>query len=485
MVFSGDSIEYLEMANQLSNGRFPKSQMWMPLYPLMIWIFSKIFFVDLLLGAKLYHFILSSFFVMSYNKFFVQNQSNNTLNRFILNTPIFAFLIFLEQSITIMAEFQFLVITLMFFYWINKILKEKKSNDVFIATSLVILSIATKYNGFVNFAVLIIVLFYVFPLKRMLILSLISSVSVAISYGSWLLYKPGGDFLIGAVKVVKVDYCKIYILITKDFFLSISKYFLPFQLNESVKLYVPELIMTFIITVFFLMSSIYVLFSFIKRRMTLNKFLILFVVIYSGLFILRSLPLGKNETNTRTIFYILFIGTYLFSSYAISTKSLTKKILLLIIPLLGITKVVKSIPTMYFEGIGPLANKEYNGNSVGIRTIMAIKDSLNIEAREIYSNEHKILSLFCDYQKVSELPKSKEFGGNAYFENLQVFDIESKKLLETIENTNKWLLVYVQLGQDHPRYDAVLDSFITIKLNNNGFHLNMKKTSSTIIIWPK
>ena len=485
MIFSGDSVEYLEMANQLNKGQFPKSQMWMPLYPLMIWIFSKLFFVDLMLGAKLYHLFISSFLVLAYNKFFVQKQTNNTIDRIILNAPIFAFLIFLEQAITLMAEFQFLTITLAFFYCIGNILKKQKSNDVYIGAFLVILSILTKYNGFVNFAVLVLVLLYVFPIKRMLALLMISTFSIVIVYGSWLLYKPGGDFLIGAVEVLEVDYWQTYIEITKDYCLSASKYFLPFRLNEIVKSIVPEFIMSLLFTLLYLTASIYILFSFLKHRMTINKFLIAFIILYSALFILRSLPLGKNETNTRTLFYVLFIGTYLLSSCAIKTKSLTKKFAILILPLLSFMKVVNTLPSMYINGIGPLANKEYNINSITIKTMLAIKDSLDLQAHQIYSNEHKVLSLFCDYNKVAPLPKSREFAGNYYNDNQEAFDYEIGKLMETMGKSSKWLLVYLELSKDHPRYDKKLKFFMTDSFLFPTSKFSIKHIGKTIFIWPK
>jgi hypothetical protein len=485
MIFSGDSIEYLEMANQLNRGSFPKSNMWMPLYPIMIWLTSKLFFVDLMVGAKLYHLFISSFLVLAYNKMFVQKQTNNTIDRIILNAPIFAFLIFLEQSITLMAEFQFLIITLTFFYYIGNILIKQKPNDVYRAAFLVILSILTKYNGFVNFAVLVLVLIYVFPIKRAIGLLMISTLFLVIVYGSWLKYKPGGDFLIGAVEVLEVDYWQTYIEITKDYCLSTSKYFLPFRLNEIVKSIVPEIIMTFLFTLLYLAASIYVFFSFLKRRMTLNKFLIAFTIIYSALFILRSLPLGKNETNTRTLFYVLFIGTYLLSIYAIKTKSLTKKTIILILPLLSFMKVVNTLPLIYINGIGPLANKEYNVNSLTIKTMLAIKDSLALQANQIYSNEHKILSLFCDYNKVAQLPKSRQFAGNYYNDNQEAFDYESGKLLQTMEKSSKWMLVYVELSEDHPRFDKKLKSFIIDSSLILRAKFSIRQVGKTIFIWSK
>ncbi len=485
MIFSGDSIEYLEMANQLNHGQFPKSEMWMPLYPLMIWIFSKGFFVDLLLGAKLYHFLLSSLFVFGYNNAFVQKQTNQLLERIILNIPIFAFLIFLEQSITLMAEFQFLVITLFFFFWINKILNKKKTKDVYIACLIVILSILTKYNGFVNFAVLILVVMYVFPIKKTFSLIFISSAAISLIYGSWLWYKPGGDFLVGGVKVLEVNYWQTYIGIAKDYCLSFSKYFLPFRLNEWIKLNISDLLLTLTFTSVLILVSIFTLYSFVMKKMTMNKFLVTFIIIYSVLFIFRSLPLGKNETNTRTLFYVLFISTYLMSSYVIKIKSLTKKIIILILPLLGFLKVLNSVPSIFVKGIGPLANEEYTSNSNLVHTMLSVKDSLELEATQIFSNESKVLSLFFGYKKLAQLPISKDFAGNNYKENLSRFKYETQKLSETMANSTNWLVVYVKLSKTHPRYDRYLESFIGIQSTNVYKNLNIKVAPNTTLIWPK
>jgi hypothetical protein len=132
-----------------------------------------------------------------------------------------------------------------------------------------------------------------------------------------------------------------------------------------------------------------------------------------------------------------------------------------------------------------LANKEYNANSLTINTMLSIKDSLGLQANQIYSNEHKVLSLFCNYNKVSELPKSREFAGNYYKDNQEAFDYESKKLLETMGNSSKWLLVYVQLTEDHPRYDKKLKSWIGDSSLILPTKFSMIHTARSIIIWPK
>jgi hypothetical protein len=146
--------------------------------------------------------------------------------------------------------------------------------------------------------------------------------------------------------------------------------------------------------------------------------------------------------------------------------------------------VVNSIPSIYFNGIGPLANKEYNGNSLTIRTMLEIKDRLALQANQIYSNEHKVLSLFCDYQKISQLPKSKDFAGNSYIENKERFIYESRTILETMTKTTQWLLVYIKLNEDHPRYDRQLDSFITNHITNQ-YNFNIESSTNSVLIWPK
>lgn len=481
MIFSGDSIEYLEMANQLNKGSFPKSNMWMPLYPFMIWLTSKIFFVDLIIGVKLYHLILTTLFTFAYNKYFVMKQSINFLERLILNIPLFGYLNFIEESITIMAECQFLILTIVNLYFIKLIFEKKSIAYIYWSVTIVILSILTKYNGFVNLGLLFIIIMYTFSITKAVKYVVLSSLAVGLFYMTWLYYKPGGDFLVGAVNVESADFLKVFSEISADIIYSFSKYFLPYRLNEIFQNFMGVKMAALLFNSAFLIVLVIIGYKLFQRRLSLNTVLILYCILYIVLLVMRQLPLGKNETNSRTIYYVLFLSTYLISYITIKQKSLLIKIILFIIPLLSLAKVVNSLPAMINVGNGSLANPAYQINSTLTTSMLSLKDSMGLKANQIYSNEHKILSLFTNYNKVSELPKSQVFAGNTYLPN-DNFNVDFENFTDQISN-EKFLVVYVKLSIDHPRYDSLLNTQV-FGLCKNGEYSFIEDEYS-YLLWSK
>ncbi len=469
MIFSGDSIEYLEMANQLNKGQFPKSNMWMPLYPIMIWLTAKLFFVDFLTGVKLYHLILTTFFIFVYNRYFVMKQSLNLLDRLILNTPIFCYFIFIEELITIMAECQFLILTLINLYIIKLFLEKKSIKYIYWAIIFTTLSILTKLNGFVNLGLLLIMITYTFSITKALKYSILSILTVGSIYMVWLNYKPGGDFLVGAVHRRTFDFFEVFTKNSADVIYSFSKYFLPFRLNEIFRNFIGVKVAALFFNITFLFVFIIVVYKYFVRKLSFKDLLVLYCVIYLILLFARYTPSGITEINTRTLFYVLFIATYLVSYAIVKLRSLWLSGILLTIPFISLIKVVGSVPNIINYGIGPSVNPAYQEKSTLMSSIRSLRDSMGIEVNQIYSNEHKVLTLFMNYYRVSALPMSKVLTGNGYVVNKD-YKTDLRKFINRISD-DKFLIVYVKLPLTHPRYDSAWSAQIIslCKDKNYGF----------------
>jgi hypothetical protein len=455
MILMGDTLEYFNMAKQLNDGIFPKSDKWMPLYPIMIWLVSKIFVVNLLVGSKIYHLILTTTFVFIYNKLFVNKYSKSILEKSILNAPIFCFPIFMQYSVTWMAEFQFLFLTSVVLYQTNEIIKSSSYKSILWATVFVVLSIFTKYNGFVNLFLLFLVIFYNFPLKRSVFISLKLLSALIITYGSWLLYKPGGDFLVGGANNSLTNGLlqETFFVSCNDFVITISKYFMPYRIQEFIKFNLNESITVFLFVGTVLWFLYILIRKYLINKININEIIIAYTILYLVLFYLRGIPTGRSEVNERTLLFVLFYFSILMSLYTIKHRLNFLVVIICMLFASGTLRAAKYLPLMYNQGDGRLSEDKFAYNNPLIEKFLNIKDSFDIPDAMIFSNQERVLGIYNEFNKISSLPTSKVFLGNKYGEDSLKFNHERILFLSKISNNKKWMIIYYHMDKNQHRFD--------------------------------
>jgi hypothetical protein len=466
LIFSGDSIEYLNMAQQINDSKFPVSKMWMPLYPIMIWLTAKLFFVNLLIGAKIYHLIITTTLLFVYIKLFIDRKLLFTWKYMIMISPIFCYYSFLIESITIMAEIQFLFLLILILHLVIKYFHEPIRNLFVIINCLILLSIFTKYNGFVFLLFFVVVVFYKNDLFKALKLSFYCLIFNGFFYLLWLKIKPGGDFLMVSFKFNNYH---LLIDIVKDYYLSLFKYFTPFRISRYFENIVIQ--NSFLLFLIFLAFSFFLLLimavKFYKKKLSENNLILILIFCYSLLLVFRQYCSGINEIDTRTLFYVLFLLSFLIARNLIKKNYFFMK-LLYIFPIMGTLQVLNSLPNQFKTGSGALVIQEFQENSPMIKVFKNKLKELKLRPQQIYSNENKIISIYTGFNKVCELPQSMQFSGNEYVYDEQIFEKEKADLLFQIANNN-WLIIYKNLDKEHPRYDIKLDHFMFELMRNKNY----------------
>lgn len=462
MIFSGDTSEYLAMANQLNEGKlFPSSTSWMPLYPFMIWLTSKIFILDFLTAAKVYNLFLGSLFVVVYNLFFVRNLTIDFFERLLLNIPLFSSAVLMSSFVSIMAEAQFLIITLTLLYLSNKIIETNNKNYIILASVMATLSIMTKYNGFANIIFLIAVLFYQFRLKSIpyILLVLLFAMGFYIPY---LMHKPGGDFLVGGIELQNLDYWGTLQIMSNDLLISVADYTLPFRIREYIKVALNITSFYWISIVVYIIGAFWLLINFLKKKANSTVILITYCYFYFTMMVVRWLPMGISEINTRTSLYIFYILSFLMVRYLVLKKDVLQMGVLIFFFLLGFSANFSNVKSLYLNGTGRLADAKFKSNAPMVKIIKDMILKRNLCSDDIFSNQSSILSLHTDFKAPNDLPTYRRFRGNSYENNYEMFKTQEKDFMKSVDAIGKkrWLIAYFFTETDHPRFDSLQLNFV-------------------------
>jgi hypothetical protein len=485
MIFRGDTAEYLDMANQLNEGKlFPSSDAWMPLYPFMIWITSKIFILDLLTAAKVYNLFLGSLFVLVYNLFFVRNSTIDFIERLLLNIPLFLSAVLMNSFVSIMAEAQFLIITLNLLYLSKKIIETNNKNYIILASVMATLSIMTKYNGFANIVFLITVLFYKFGLKSIPYILMVLLLAMGY-YIPYLMYKPGGDFLVGGLELRNIDYWGTLKMMSNDLLISVADYILPFRIREYIKYVLNMTPLFWISIVVYVIGAFWLLTNFLKNKVNLTVILITYCYLYFTMMVARWLPMGISEINTRTGLYVFFILSFLMVRYLVQKKEALKMGVLIFFSFLGISANFSNVKSLYQNGDGPLAAAEFKSDSPMVKIIKDLVLKRKLCSDCMFSNQSSILSLYTNFKAPNDLPTYRRFMGNSYENNYDIFKTQEKDFMEFVDSSgaNSWLIAYFFMNPNHPRFDSLqLNLVRTFKTRND---VNFVETTHGYVISDK
>ncbi len=482
MGFSGDSIHYLRMANQLNDGFIPTSTLWMPLYPTMIWLTSKIFITEILVATKIYHFLLGLLLIISYNRFLVFNLTECFSNRLLLNIPLFISQVCLLHFTAIMAEMQFLLLTIILIFVIHKILKNGKSlYYIFIACFVAVLCFMTKYNGSANIVFLGAALIYKFRWESYKYLLLLFGL-VLLFYLPYLTIKPGSEFLFQKIKIGQESGLIFLNEIITDFFKSLSSYFLPHRINLIVSFIIVKYPYYIFGYFFYIGTGFYLVKKICQKQTSISMIILAYSFLYITLVVYKYYSWGFNEMNNRTIFYLLFLMSFVVTKYFILNQKKFYKCLYLVFTLICISRTINAIPNMFRIGNGRLADPSLQTNSPMILAMKSIMNKKEIKSQQIFSNQTAILSVYTNFEPIKELPSSTLFLGNSHATDSIQF---SKQLLRFWEeqNNKSWVMVYFFLPKTHPRFDLYLHNYITQMTKVNKF--TTIKTIHGYCIYPR
>ena len=155
---------------------------------------------------------------------------------------------------------------------------------------------------------------------------------------------------------------------------------------------------------------------------------------------------------------------------------------LCIIPIFALVQVLNSLSTQFKTGTGALVIQEFQENAPIIKVFKNKLKELKLKPEQIYSNENKIISIYTQFQKISELPQSMQFRGNEYYLDDITFNAEKVMLMNIIEKGD-FLIFYKELDTNHPRYDDKLTNWIHHILKDE--RLSFFRENNCYCIWKK
>lgn len=477
MFWSGDSVEFLCMMEQIKKGSFPSSDLWLPFYPLCVGLISKITDLDFFGSARLFSIGTSTTIVFFYNQYFVVNKSKNWKDLLFLNIPIFSYSFIIESFSFIMAELCFFGLTMAVIYNVIMFNTNNLKSNLYWAYFYAVLSILTKLNGFANVIFITVFLIIKFRLNAIPKIILFWCVTILV-YGIWLFYKPGSDFLTSSIILNDFDLINSLNIQAFDLSKALIKYMLPYRLSkEVISLLNPDF--RFVHVIFYFICTVvvgfYVLREILNNKIKNDLLILIFAILFITLTVFRQVFSNIFEINQRTVFYAFFLFTVFIAAKVMNKKRL--KILVSLFGVIGFIATLNTVKSMNEKGDIYLNQKsKFSDDSELILKFRGLRNNETL----IFSNEHKILTVKNYYTRVSELPESRIFMGNFYKEDSLNFENEKNKFFNQIDS-KPFVIVFYFLSKDHPRFDQKQLVFVNQlkQMGRNKFYEN----KDGLIIW--
>ena len=449
MFFTGDSIQYLKMAYKVNNLQLPITDKWMPLYSIFIGtlMFSGL---DIFVSVQVVNFIL--YICVAYLLFELLATFTNKKFVFLLAGGLLILhRELVMNSMTIMAELPMLFTLLLFFVLIAKSKTEEQGEiSFYIKLSFVILiSVFTKYNGLVLFGPFFYLLFVNKIKGNKAFIGILSIAIVFVPYIIWSKIKTENDIVMNGMLSNKFfDNISINLVSFTNTlldFLSVPKVTSLLIENSSV-------IFQILFAVLVLLTlALFTLKEFIKDKKGIGVLILLFIVIYLVVFIYMSSSTGVNEVNQRTLFYpLIFMLVYLIYTFTKLNNRFLRVITGLFICMLIVFNSLKLYQTtkrFRTTGYGDLS-AEYFKNKDGVldNAIKLIKEK-QYPSNKIFTNKHKLLPVFFDFELMNELPTNRQWLGNKHWLKDEETITEELISIKTKIKSDNNLIIYI--GNDN------------------------------------
>jgi hypothetical protein len=484
LVWGGDSIQYLKMAYKITHLQLPLTDKWMPLYSVLIGIMNVIGF-KILTAASIVNLLLIIATVLLIFKLISIITDGDKLSLFLAGLMIVINREFIMNSLTIMGELPLLFFVILFFVYLTKTLKKNKisKHDIYVLTFIVLLSVFTKYNGMILLPVLFyFILFRYEEKKEKIYLFITVLTTIFLPYFVWSKIKSENDILASAIKSNSfLDNISINL---KDLAVTLSEFFfIPRVTNLMIDKFSLFQIALVVILFFLIFVFLFVIYFF-KNKNGFGAYILVFILTYLSSFIYLTSSTGINEVNTRTLFYplifFLIYLIYLFNNIKYFLFRGSIMILIFIFVFFNFLKLNQTSKKFLGEGYGDLNKEYFNIKNQVLENAIKIINRNNFKSHQVFTNKHKVLPIFFDYEIMNELPTNRQWLGNKYW---YLDENESKIQIEKIKSIlllNGGSIVYI--GNDNKevfnKYYSVLfnnDKYLKVFFFTDGFIILAKK----------
>lgn len=472
MIFGGDTMQYLNMAYKVQHFEWPLSQKWMPLYGIILGVFSW-FTGSVLVSAIVVNLLLTLTTLWVVNLCLKKWFPNNTVALVLGNILVLTNREFYYHSLSMMAEMQMLLLFTLGLYWISKTFVSNqiiRNRDIGILSLISILGMYTKYNAIVLVLMVVALLIVWKPGQNRIKNIAFYLVPIAIAYSIWVLIKPGSEVVVTAL--FKPTFFKGFVANTHYFWIAFWDYFTFPHFTKWYKS-LPSAIslIAWLICLGLFLLSIWKRFK--NKTLHEGSFLVLaFICIYVIGFVYIATTTGRFEITIRQLNYPFFMLPFVVLFYLFESKKIrgiynTGLLLVLFFVLGSSVKMLGRYNAFRNTGYGDLSRTMYTANEYECLDY-AFKYIKQIElgAQEIYTNKHKVLGIHFGFEELQKLPTSQNWMGNHTF--YLDGDTFKKAMLEVMESIQeKGILIYV--GDDFEEKKAIYDSYIDSNILLNSF----------------
>jgi len=448
LVFGGDTMSYLQMAEQVRLGKAPLSEKWMPLYGTCIGLLAKIT-GDILLSAKWvnFMFMLGVVFLVQFftHKFFPKNKFALIISLLLM----LANREFLFHSLNMMAELPMLF----FFLWILFLLVHYLSDAigftyprVALLASLSVLGLFTKYNAIIVVLLIIAcILFTEQKRKKWKLLGVYIGV-IALFYGFWAYVKPGKEVVVTAM--FKPELITDFLNYVHYFWIAAIDHFSAPIIASAYAKASPyaSLVLSALVTAIGLL----LIWREYKKKQKISTFWILpiFAWLYAVGFIYIASTTGRFEITLRQCNYPFFVLQYsmvfVFFNHNMSPRwGIVLRVLILVFIAFGILKLSGRVKAFRTVGYGDMAGTTYTPTYYeSVRIAMNIIEEKKIPTEKIFTDKHKVLGINFGFKELRKLPTSTYWSANRSY-TLQGKEREDAWQLMVNELKQGGVLVYV------------------------------------------
>jgi len=346
---SGDTAEYLSLAGDVYNLKFPHSPLYLPGFPVLVGFTAKLLAVKIFQAAILWmalFYLVNLLFLYKITNYFYRLNKISKESSYLLFFIMISWWSFRIQKAT-HADAMYFCLLILLSYYIIKSFVENSIKNFFIVGLILAFMVVTKYNAYILvsiFGLLILLSDYDYK-KKLICLSLATLPSIIMIF-LWKILNGGFIYALNTNNYENKDFAVLDVF--KSLYKNISDYgktLVELVINPIVGRYINDIV-GLLIGLSTLLFLVYLASRLRKKKNKLQFAFIIFAFIYAtSLIFIQSMNL-VSEINIRTLitfnfFIFLLIGLFfsshknelfrtalffilLFNNFLISTKWLSE-----------------------------------------------------------------------------------------------------------------------------------------------------------------
>jgi hypothetical protein len=481
MVFGRDTIQYLNMAYKVQHLEWPLSQRWMPLYGVIIGMVSW-FTGSILTAAIIVNLLITLSILWVTNLCLREWYPHNSWALILGNALVLTNREFYYHSLSMMAEQQMLLVFIALLYVITETFKAQHvivQENIKWLSFLSALGMFTKYNTIV-IVLMILALMWTWKqekhkIKRMLYYLF----PIVITYGLWVVYKPGSEVIVTALFIP--SFFIGFIDNTHYFWISFLDYFTTPQIAAWFSTYSP--IISLMLSLLCVIGFLYFCWYVMKKELLHQPYFLLlaFVFIYVSGFTYIATTTGRFEITIRQLNYPFFVLQFvaIFILVYLQKKPQFFKIgmgMAVLFVMVGGYKMYGRFHAFRNTGYGELAGTNYDVSEYQcLQYAFEYIKRHGIESKNIYTNKHKVLGIHFGFEELKKLPTSLNWRGNhTFYLQGDLFYEAMQQLCDTISANGILIFVGDDFGSKIQLYRSYLDSLMMVVSFSDGFVIHKK-----------